>query len=247
MAEKIVVTPEETKKCNGCGLVKNVSKDFKLVCTKGSTNPRPESRCKACKLQASYERKRRRKERDPEAYAEKVNIVSKRSYNKMRARVIEEKQALVEEIKQIEPSPEANSVKFCSSCEEYKPLDQFNTHRGMPDKLSSWCKECQAKYAAREARSPSGKARLAKQKRSIRQFINSLKDIPCMDCNQKYPPYAMDFDHRPGTRKQFNISTGGPGVSRTILLAEIAKCDIVCSNCHRIRTHNRLPNTLDIN
>lgn len=74
-----------------------------------------------------------------------------------------------------------------------------------------------------------------------------------MDCNQSFPPYVMDFDHVRG-EKEFLISQvsdkrrllgdlrdikGSASVSQERLLKEIEKCDLVCSNCHRIRTHNR--------
>jgi hypothetical protein len=57
-----------------------------------------------------------------------------------------------------------------------------------------------------------------------------------MDCGGTFPPECMDFDHRPGEKKLFGI---GQGLRRKLeaLLAEIAKCDLVCANCHRIRTH----------
>lgn len=70
-----------------------------------------------------------------------------------------------------------------------------------------------------------------------RQFINTFKNEPCADCGNSYPPYVMDFDHVRGD-KIANIGEMGTYSLETIL-AEIAKCDLVCSNCHRIRTHNR--------
>ena len=68
---------------------------------------------------------------------------------------------------------------------------------------------------------------------------NKAKDIPCMDCGAKYPPYVMDFDHRPGENKVEAVSAllAHAGIQRVI--DEIAKCDVVCANCHRERTHNR--------
>jgi hypothetical protein len=74
-----------------------------------------------------------------------------------------------------------------------------------------------------------------------RTWINELKSVPCADCGQTYPPYVMDFDHCRGV-KLFNISQIGVGrmKGRAIIEAELAKCDVVCSNCHRIRTHSRL-------
>jgi hypothetical protein len=47
----------------------------------------------------------------------------------------------------------------------------------------------------------------------------------------------MDFDHVRG-RKRFSISKM-VGRKRIDVLAEIAKCELVCIRCHRTRTHNR--------
>jgi hypothetical protein len=69
------------------------------------------------------------------------------------------------------------------------------------------------------------------------QVTNEKKSIPCYDCGEEYPPYVMDFDHRPGTVKSFNIAKERHSIST--LLTEIDKCDVVCSNCHRQRTHQR--------
>lgn len=69
-------------------------------------------------------------------------------------------------------------------------------------------------------------------------WMEELKDLPCMDCGQAYPRVCMDFDHRPDSGKFFNISQMR-GRPYDVVLAEVAKCDVVCSNCHRIRTQNR--------
>lgn len=71
-----------------------------------------------------------------------------------------------------------------------------------------------------------------------RNIIQTAKDKPCIDCNIKYPYYVMDFDHLGD--KVFTIgSAEAIGCSIEKLLEEIAKCEVVCSNCHRTRTHNR--------
>jgi len=49
----------------------------------------------------------------------------------------------------------------------------------------------------------------------------------------------MHFDHRPGEKKDFEIGFAVRGYSRTRILAEIAKCDLVCANCHAVRTYRR--------
>lgn len=67
--------------------------------------------------------------------------------------------------------------------------------------------------------------------------IQALKEAnPCMDCGRKFPYFAMDFDHRDPANKVANVSTlvklYGPR-----LLEEVAKCDLVCACCHRLRTY----------
>lgn len=59
-----------------------------------------------------------------------------------------------------------------------------------------------------------------------------------MDCGNRFPPECMDFDHRPGEIKLFGISASVQGWQK--MLDEIVKCDLVCANCHRIRTKARL-------
>lgn len=70
-------------------------------------------------------------------------------------------------------------------------------------------------------------------------WLLEKKGRPCMDCEVQYPDFVMDFDHRDPAVKSFEISEKIAAYSIEVLEAEIAKCDLVCSNCHRIRTHNR--------
>ncbi len=71
-----------------------------------------------------------------------------------------------------------------------------------------------------------------------RQIIERAKARPCADCNTQFPSCAMDFDHG-DNEKSFAIAKKYHCVSKQKLLNEIAKCDVVCANCHRIRTFNR--------
>lgn len=87
-----------------------------------------------------------------------------------------------------------------------------------------------------EAKHPNSvKERSARYYAKKRAFIDGLKSKPCMDCRRKYPPYVMQFDHRDPKQKRFQVAMM---VTRPIpvILAEIAKCDLVCANCHFIRT-----------
>lgn len=109
--------------------------------------------------------------------------------------------------------------------------------------MQSFCRECQRAYmrAHYEANRPYylAKARRSNDKRlaSFRQLLRDLKSVPCADCNATFPPYVMDFDHV-GDDKLINVSMAVK-VGRRRLLAEVAKCEVVCANCHRQRTQDR--------
>lgn len=71
-------------------------------------------------------------------------------------------------------------------------------------------------------------------------LLNDLKTAPCADCGVAYPPWVMQFDHHPDRgEKGFAIGAQRTNVGLARLLAEIAKCDVVCANCHALRTHAR--------
>ena len=98
----------------------------------------------------------------------------------------------------------------------------------------------QDKIKAYRAANKEKLAQYAKnQAAKIIEFINSQKNSPCVDCNQSYPPCVMDFDHIPGRgTKLFNIAEASRmRWDKQIIQEEIDKCELVCSNCHRIRTN----------
>lgn len=75
----------------------------------------------------------------------------------------------------------------------------------------------------------------------VRKFVQELKQsTPCADCGDNYPYWIMEFDHI-GDNKSFEIgrATRTTGSMQKIK-EEIAKCEIVCANCHRNRTFTRL-------
>jgi hypothetical protein len=85
----------------------------------------------------------------------------------------------------------------------------------------------------------SEKLSIAKQKAYLAQYLRDLKTkTPCVDCGINYPYYVMDFDHVRG-QKHANVMELVSTLSKKKIDEEIAKCEIVCSNCHRIRTHMR--------
>lgn len=66
----------------------------------------------------------------------------------------------------------------------------------------------------------------------------AAKDRPCPDCGGKFPPEAMDFDHVIDG-KRFTIGQGGLARPEQELRDEVARCEVVCAPCHRLRTERR--------
>lgn len=155
-------------------------------------------------------------------------------------------------------------IKFCSLCKTEKPLSEFGIRKDRIDKPShhySQCRNCRSKKSEenrrkRYLRDPSLKVKANerranweknnKHKRknyTVTSKLNLLQrkiqykdNKPCMDCGVYYPYYVLDFDHRDPTTK-----IGNPmNLPQNLFESEIRKCDLVCANCHRIRTFKRL-------
>ena len=73
----------------------------------------------------------------------------------------------------------------------------------------------------------------------MRVYINThLQANPCIDCGESNT-IVLEFDHI-NDDKEFNISDAvrsGYGMPR--IIAEIAKCEVRCANCHRKKTYER--------
>ena len=133
--------------------------------------------------------------------------------------------------------------KVCSKCFISKEDDEFAFKNKRLNKRQAHCRACQHKsfyLVVKDSAAYKASVRKAVKARTIEivNFINSQKAKPCADCKITYPPYVMDFDHI--KNKQLNIAEcSRKGWSQSRILLEIAKCELVCANCHRIRTHTR--------
>ncbi|OLC53628.1 MAG: hypothetical protein AUH85_13845 [Chloroflexi bacterium 13_1_40CM_4_68_4] len=70
-------------------------------------------------------------------------------------------------------------------------------------------------------------------------LIRAFRSTPCFDCHQHFPWFVMEFDHRDPARKRNNVPFLAGRIGLVRLLEEIEKCDIVCANCHRVRSYSR--------
>lgn len=131
-------------------------------------------------------------------------------------------------------------MKLCCKCQKR----QVRICKG---KEQSYCKLCNAEIntLAYKANRASFLEKYRKIREELAELVNDHKCKPCADCAIVYPPYVMDFDHREPKFKVKSVSAMVNGrFNKEKILLEISKCDLVCSNCHRVREYNRRVNPI---
>ena len=106
------------------------------------------------------------------------------------------------------------------------------------------CQQCWKKVSA-NFRRRNRKALAERQKQSVAQCRRFLRDYksqnPCTDCKQKFPWYVMEFDHLLGRSQPGDVTLSRVVNTGSIdrVKREMAKCHLVCANCHKVRTNQR--------
>ena len=67
-------------------------------------------------------------------------------------------------------------------------------------------------------------------------YISLKAERPCTDCGLEFHPVAMHWDHLPGQEKSADLAFLARRGSRRRVLEEIEKCELVCANCHAVRS-----------
>lgn len=122
---------------------------------------------------------------------------------------------------------------ICPLCHHEYPSESFAGKKR--------CQSCRNKrnawYAKNQARqSEVIRVHVAVTAAENRAFIlEYLRLHPCVDCGGS-DPRVLDFDHIHGQKRSGVLTMVKRGYSRDSILSEIAKCEVVCCNCHRIRT-----------
>lgn len=131
-------------------------------------------------------------------------------------------------------------VITCPRCGETKPAGGFSWRRRKLGQRAVYCRQCMAEY--NRAHYVANRQRYIdnalRRKRAIRAerndyLIDFLNLHPCSDCGET-DPRVLEFDHR--ADKVFNVSRGLLDRSWPQVLAELEKCDVRCTNCHRQKT-----------
>ena len=136
----------------------------------------------------------------------------------------------------------AEGIKSCVICKKEKHIDEFNKRLKAKDGLQDSCRQCSRNwYQANKEKHKKNVGKRRKQyRKSVKEFIWNYKlQNPCVDCNEP-DPVVLDFDHI-NDDKEFSVANGAVrGFSIEKIKKEIEKCEVVCANCHRRRTHKRV-------
>ncbi len=138
-----------------------------------------------------------------------------------------------------------NETRACSICGPRlgpKSLSAFSRCKRGPGGFDSRCRDCKSSVFAIWRSDPVKKrshiltSRLRRE--SVKRFIDGLKSGPCKDCGTSYPPPLMEFDHLREKVLSVSMLQKQKWCEKRIL-SEVAKCDLVCVGCHRLRTEAR--------
>lgn len=93
-------------------------------------------------------------------------------------------------------------------------------------------------YDSKEKTNAFFRKRYRKNKAIIHQY---KLDKGCTDCGYNENQEALEFDHiKPHLR---GTVASQMGKSMNVIMKEVDRCEVVCSNCHSIRTYNRRKET----
>jgi hypothetical protein len=130
-----------------------------------------------------------------------------------------------------------NVERTCGRCGVAKEESDFHKSRTRPQ---HWCKACRKEYDAEYwRRTRERRIRMRKsRRRDLVAWSRTLKEgVPCADCGGVYHPAAMQWDHGHRADKLDDVSNlVRRGFSREAIAAEVSKCELVCANCHAVRT-----------
>ena len=112
-------------------------------------------------------------------------------------------------------------MKICSDCNIEKPESEFYWKDKAHTRLNSKCKKC-------------SNQRMAELRRERYDRIAEYKSMKgCKICGE-HRPWCLDLHHVNGDDKERAISDMlRKNVSWTKILVELAKCEVLCANCHR--------------
>lgn len=130
-------------------------------------------------------------------------------------------------------------MKLCGRCKVEKNVSEFTVKDKITGRLQSFCKQCKKTYNKSHYAQNTETYKQHKSRKRVEylvEFYAYLKTLSCMDCSVT-DFRVLEFDHLKD--KSFNISERVAYTPLKTLMTEINKCEVVCANCHRVRTAER--------
>jgi hypothetical protein len=127
-------------------------------------------------------------------------------------------------------------MKKCSRCKQVKQLGEFGKNSARKDGLQNSCRECQRNYTRNHYRKNKQyyKDKAKQYREDVREWFRQWKrTLKCEQCGEDRSA-CLDFHHIDPAEKEFNVSYAWCWGSKKRILEEAAKCDVLCSNCHRV-------------
>ncbi len=141
------------------------------------------------------------------------------------------------------PAMIAAGLRICVWCGLSKPAAEFHFRDKANGRRHSSCAECFNAYRREHYRLNREdyirrNARLlrVRGREWLRRLWRYLVEHPCVDCGES-DPVVLECDHAdPRTKRQSVSFLARSGYPWKTVLAELAKCEVRCANCHRRRT-----------
>lgn len=127
-------------------------------------------------------------------------------------------------------------MRECTSCKQSKLDDDFRRDKTRKSGYHSQCKTCcSARYKASydDKYNVKARQRAANKKVEYSEVISLYKQERGCKCCPENDPVCLEFHHLDPTRKEFGLAIDAAYRNWEKVLAEIEKCVVVCSNCHK--------------
>lgn len=128
--------------------------------------------------------------------------------------------------------------RYCTKCFLQKPVEDFPWKNRLLGKRHTVCKECYAKRSSawyqdnKEHQLENVRRNNQNYREMAREYVfQYLLEHPCSSCGES-DPRVLEFHHE-GNKEAEVSRLMGRGASLDALKAEIAKCVVMCANCHR--------------
>lgn len=127
------------------------------------------------------------------------------------------------------------NTKLCPKCKEDKPLNAFAKNKKRSDGLQVHCRLCKKLSDAKHYQENKS-AQMERNRINRAKFYEEIaaykKSKGCKFCEES-EPCCLDFHHRSGKEKDGTIGKMMYNLNKKLVWKEIAKCEVVCANCHR--------------